>query len=134
MLNDFAKIGGLEKFLNVLKSKEILTYESLVLMTDIINYIKPYLHIKFAIDYIRSFSKLCLNYLLEFSRSDSRNFKRDKLDSLIKKLKEIMFFAYMENDVNAIFDIFGIDFGIYCLNATTLDRKIIVNFFLKYRV
>ena len=126
-INDFIKLGGLNKFLNVLQTKGIVTYEALVVMIDIMNYIKPYLHIKFAFDYIRSFSKFCLDFLLEFSKSESRNFKRDKLDSLIKKLKDIMFYAYMENDVNAIFDIFGVDFGIYCLNATTLDRKIIVN-------
>jgi hypothetical protein len=129
MINDFISTGGLEKFTKVLESKDIVTYEAFVVMIDIINYIKPFLHIKFALGYIRIFSKLCLDFLLEFSKSDSRNFKRDKLDALIKKLKDIMFFAYMENDVNAIFDIFGVDFGIYCLNATTLDRKIIVNLY-----
>ena len=117
--------GGLEMLLSILKKKISLTYELFSLIIGFIYNIHEYLHYQFAKFYLKDFIKYCLEYLIHFSVSEMRNFTKDKLESTIRKLREISYKIYMENDINAKFDKFMIEFGLGCISSTTLDKKLI---------
>ena len=124
-LNRLCENDVLEMFLSILKKKVTLTYELFCLIIEVLFNIHEYLHYQFAKLYLKDFIKYSMEYLLHFSVSEMRNFKKEHLESVIHKLKEISYKVYMENDVNAKFDYFMIDFGLGCISSPTLDKKII---------
>ncbi len=90
------------------------------------NHINQFLHFQFASSYLTSIIQTSFSILNKFSLIETRNFKREKFENLIKQLKEIMYRVYIDSDVNAYLDLFGIEFGINCLkNSIILDKKLL---------
>jgi ubiquitin C-terminal hydrolase len=138
LINNFCNDEqGLEKIVDILKSykksedNEInstspVNYDMVVILIDVIFNIHNSLHIKFAKTYLKEFLSLCFEILNKFSRTEIRNFKRDKIESSFKKLKEILIKVYMDVDVNVLYDMFGVEFGLNCFKSSTiLDKKLL---------
>jgi len=90
------------------------------------NNINQFLHFQFASEYLKEVIEISISILKKFSLIETRNFKREKLENLIKQLKDIMYRVYIDSDVNAILDVFGVEFGINCLkNSIILDKKLL---------
>jgi hypothetical protein len=120
----FRKEGG-ERLINSIKNKEKITLDLFALLIDFVENIYSFLHYHFAKYYLKEFGKKCFDYLLEFGQSDARNFKKEKIDVILRKLRNILMKVYTETDVNAFFDVFTIDFGINCLSSINLEKKLI---------
>jgi ubiquitin carboxyl-terminal hydrolase 34 len=122
LANYFASQKGFENLTKVME----LNFDIFTIVVDILYNVHHYLHYHYAEWFLKDFGQRALEILNSFSKVEIRNFKRDKLESIVRKLKDILNKVYIESDVNAIFDIFGINFGINCLkNSVMLDKKLL---------
>ena len=104
--------------------KTSLSFEQFCVLNDIMNCTHSFLHYHFAKDFLGNFIKFELDYLLDISLLDKRNFKRDKVDKIIKNIQDMLFKVYFETDVNSFMDNFGIEFGSNCIKSPMLDKQI----------
>ena len=138
ILNFFCiKLNGLENITRILNlinnfdtnNKNNIIDQFFPVFCTIITFfthINQFLHYGFAKFYLKEILDISFSILIKFSLIETRNFKRDKFENLIKQIRDIMFRVYMESDVNAILDVFGIEFGINCLkNSIILDKKLL---------
>jgi len=130
-INYFFRNEGGEKLINLIKNKEKITLDLFSLLIDYIENIYSFLHYHFARYYLKEFGKKCFDFLLDFGSSDARNFKKEKIDVILRKLRNILLKVYTETDVNAFFDVFTIDFGINCLSSINLEKRILLIRFLE---
>lgn len=126
LITTFIAKNGHLSLLKALQTLPISEIESFILLINTYNNINLYFHIKFAIPYNKEFVNQAIQWLIKFSLStSSRNFNRNKIESVLKILKDSLFKSYYESDVNAIMEKFYIDFGINCLNSDVLDMKLL---------
>lgn len=95
------------------------------LIVDLISKVCKFIHYHLAKDFIKEFISTSFNYLISLGTSEIRTLKREKIDSLISKIKEICFKVYIDSDINVILDEFIIDFGAAFLESEILDKKLI---------
>jgi len=126
VMNDFCEKGGFEKFLKQLKNKSsTITYEMFSFSVDLIHNIHEYFHFHYAKDFLKEYLHKTMDFLLNFSVVEARSFKKDHLEKVLLKVKDMLYKVYMENDVNAKYDSFIIDFGLGCITSSVLDKKLI---------
>jgi len=125
-LNEFCENGGLEKILSLLKNKcSTISYEIFSFSIDLIHNNHEYFHYHFAKDFLKEYLHITMKFLLNFSVVEARSFKKDHLENVLLKVKDMLYKVYMENDVNSKYDTFIIDFGLGCITSSTLDKKLI---------
>ena len=124
-INYFFRNNGGQKLINTITSKDKISLDIFSSIVDLVDNIHSYLHYYFAKTFLKEFRICCFDFLLDFGISDVRNFKKEKIDTIIKKLKNLLLKVYMESDVNALFDVFTIDFGINCLTSVNLEKKLL---------
>ena len=64
--------------------------------------------------------------LINFSKTETRNFKRLAIGNILKDIKEMLEILYFENDVYYLFSPYGLEFGMNCLkNSTILEKQLL---------
>jgi ubiquitin carboxyl-terminal hydrolase 34 len=125
LLNEFfIKCQGLEKILAALKS-DTLNYDLMCLFIDIIYSLHSFMHITFAKTYLKEIVTTTFSNLQKFANSEVRNFKRDKFETMIKRLREMMARVYVDVELNINYELFSVDFGLACLRSSILDKKLL---------
>jgi ubiquitin C-terminal hydrolase len=139
LINNFGELGGFVKFLDILENLnqhkpqqyfENPNYEKInsliFIITEIVFNIHTYLHTEFTKNFIKLFIAKIFDYFRNFSvNNENRNFKKEKIESTFKKIKEIMGKVYIETDLNWEYETFCLDFCITCLNSPTLKKRLV---------
>ena len=103
--------------------RDIFYFDLLNLFVEIIYYIHNFVHIKFFNSYFKNFLSLSFEVFKKFSNIETSNFKRDRLESCLRKIKDIMGRIYIETDVNFIFDTFVVEFGLNLFKFSRILQK-----------
>jgi hypothetical protein len=126
LINDFAKLSGYEKLLNLLSkdNKEKINSELLYYIFFFIGNSSNLFHkeyIKILADIMK---ENVINYLNDLNQNDLRNVKKETIELITKVLRYYLSFSLSCEERNEVIENFGLSFSLKMLKTSLLDKRI----------
>ena len=125
LVNQLGVQGFFDKILKRINDRNRhCSIETLVSLIDIINCLNPLLYREFAVDFVPKLKDAVIANILDSPNNNIRNFSKEKIDSAIRYLQELVKRAYSLKDQYEIMETFSLNVAYLCFSSEFLERKL----------